>query len=329
MKVRAKHQLPEEKEKQLRKAIRLEWITLGFLFSIIVVMYLTMGQSQAMKTAWIEDLLSLIPPISFLIAMKIRRKEPSPSFPYGFKRIAMLSFLVAAVSILILGLYMLYDSSVSLLESHHPTLGHFTLFGSQWKIWSGWVMIIALIYSMIPPVVLGRKKLPLAQVLHEKTLHADASMNKADWLTALAAILGILGLGFGFWWADAVAAGFISLDVIKDGYTNVKRAIFDLMNHRPMEVSGKKPLHLDEKIKNHILLFSGIKDVGVRLHEEGHVITGEIFVVFAKDQEIAQQLEEISQKANQLDWRLHALIVMPVEKIEDANSELGNKPVSQ
>lgn len=314
MKTRANFVLPDEKQKKLNKAIRLEWITIFFLLTITAVMYYTMGASQAMKTAWIEDILSLIPPISFLVAMRYRDREPTERFPYGFRRSTLLSFLVAAVAILILGLYMLYDSSMALLKQHHPTLGHFNLFG--WKLWAGWVMIAALTYSMIPPVILGRMKLPLAKEVHEKTLHADATMNKADWMTAGAAILGILGLGLGFWWADAVAAGIISLDVLKDGITNVKGAMSDLMDQRPTGPSSGEPLDLDKKIKGKVRQFSGISDVGIRLREEGHIISGEIFVVFAKGAQDPEILEKITNQATELDWRLHNLVVVPVSSID-------------
>ena len=27
-------------------------------------------------------------------------------------------------------------------------------------------------------------------------------MQKADWMTGVAGIVGIIGVGFGFWWAD-------------------------------------------------------------------------------------------------------------------------------
>ncbi|MEZ4680235.1 MAG: cation transporter [Caldilineaceae bacterium] len=202
MKVRPNYQLPQEKQQKLKRAIRLEWITIFFMVTIIAVMYLTMGASQAMKTAWIEDLLSLIPPISFLVAMHFRDHRPTNSYPYGYRRVTLLSFLMAAVAILGLGLYMIYDSAASLINQEHPTLGHFDLFG--WYVWSGWVMIAALVYSVIPPIILGRMKLPLGKELHEKTLHADATMNKADWTTGAAAIFGIVGLGLGWWWASAV-----------------------------------------------------------------------------------------------------------------------------
>lgn len=66
---------------------------------------------------------------------------------------------------------------------------------------------------------LGRAKLPLSRELYNKILYADADMNKADWSTA-AAILGVIGIGLGFWWADLVAAGVIALDILKDGVTN-------------------------------------------------------------------------------------------------------------
>jgi len=246
MKVRPNYQLPADQEATAQRALRLEWLTIFFLTTIGIVMYLTMGSSQAMRTAWIEDVLSLIPPISFLVAMRFRDRPPTVAYPYGYRRVTLLAFMVASVAILVLGLYMLYESVLSLVEQVHPTIGHFDLFG--WYLWAGWVMIAALIYSMIAPVILGRMKIPLATALHEKTLHADATMNKDDWMTAGAAILGVLGIGMGWWWADAVAAGFISLGVISDGVTNVYRAMSDLMDQRPTQVADGKPLTIDERL---------------------------------------------------------------------------------
>lgn len=77
-------------------------------------------------------------------------------------------------AILLFGLFMLISSLSSLLRQEHPSIGHFQLFDWQYPIWAGWVMIAALLYSIIPPVILGRMKLPLARALHESTLYADA-----------------------------------------------------------------------------------------------------------------------------------------------------------
>ena len=89
-------ELPAEQRDALRKAARLEWATMGFLAVTTTLVFLVLGNSQAMKAAWIEDLLSFLPPISFLIAARIIRKPPSEDHPYGYHRSTGVAHLVAA-----------------------------------------------------------------------------------------------------------------------------------------------------------------------------------------------------------------------------------------
>ena len=80
MKSMGRTDLPPEQQRALRSAIRWEWFTIGYTVVTIGVIALVVGGSQAMKTAWIEDMLSLIPQISFLVALIfIRRARPAPS----------------------------------------------------------------------------------------------------------------------------------------------------------------------------------------------------------------------------------------------------------
>jgi divalent metal cation (Fe/Co/Zn/Cd) transporter len=79
-------ELPRKQVETLRRAIRLEWITIGFLVVAVTLVGLVLGNSQAMKAAWAEDLLSLLPPIAFLVAVRIIRKPPSRERPYGYHR---------------------------------------------------------------------------------------------------------------------------------------------------------------------------------------------------------------------------------------------------
>lgn len=317
MRVRQGYRLPADKEQLLHRAIRLEWISIFFVLTILAAMYLTMGSSQAMKIALLEDLLALVPPVVFLLAMRMRKRPPDKQHPYGYSRAILLAFLAAAVAILMFGLFMLIDSVSSLIKREHPGIGHFELFDGQYSIWAGWVMIVALVYSMVPPIILGHMKLPLARALHESTLHADATMNKADWMTSAAAIIGVLGIGLGFWWADALAASVIAVDVIKDGTTHVRKAMLELMDQRPTEVMSDKPLDLEKTITDALMQEPDIHDVEARLREEGHLVGGELFIVFDPTQtEVARRAQQIIGKAAALDWRLYDLIVMPVEKIQ-------------
>jgi hypothetical protein len=76
-------ELPPTQDQANRKAIRLEWVSLVYWFTAIVAIYFTLGQSQAMKAAWVEDILALFPPIAFLVASRFRHREPNDRFPWA------------------------------------------------------------------------------------------------------------------------------------------------------------------------------------------------------------------------------------------------------
>lgn len=107
-------ELPKRLEPVLHEAKKLEWITVIYLLSVVVIMYLTLGSSQAMKSAWLEDVLSLVPSIAFLISTRINSKSANKEFPYGYHRVFSISFLAGAVALLGMGLFLVYDSSMSL-----------------------------------------------------------------------------------------------------------------------------------------------------------------------------------------------------------------------
>ena len=310
MKARARFELPGDLEDELRRAARLEWVTVGFMTSIIVVVYLTMGSSQAMKAAWIEDMLSLVAPIAFLVSTRVRDRSPTEEYPYGLHRAVSIAFLTGAVALLLFGAYILVDSVVGLIGREHPSLGLSVVLGQP--IWSGWIMIAALIYSALPPLVLGRMKLPLARRLHDKTLKTDADMNRADWLTATAGIAGIVGIGFGLWWADSVAGAVISLSIVKDGAENLSRVVKDLVDQRPTTVDGDIS-DVPERVAARVLSLDWVESAEVRFREEGHVFAGEVFVSTLDGGLTAGRVRAVEEVARAVDWRVHDVVVtMPV-----------------
>lgn len=218
------------------RARRLEWWTLAWMSSVVAVMYAAMGASKAMQSAVIEDVLSLIPAITWLIAARLEPRPASETYPFGLVRVNSLAFLVSAVALTLVGGFLMYESATTLLAAEHPTVPPVELFGRD--IWFGWLMIAALLYSVVPPVILGRMKQPVARRLRDKVLHTDALMQKADWQTGLAGVLGITGIAYGLWWADSAAAAFISLAILKDGLTNIRTAAAELLDGAPRELEG-------------------------------------------------------------------------------------------
>ena len=314
MRYPSRHELPDDKERALERAKRLEYWTIAYLISAIVFLYFTLGQSQAMKGAWIEDILSLFPPIAFLIANRFRNREATDRFPYGYHRAVSLAYLFSAVAILLLGSYLGIDSVFKLLKGEHPPIGLVELGDGQ--IWLGWLMLVALAWSAIPAVILGRLKQPVAAELHDKVLYADSKMNKADWMTACAGMVGVVGIGLGLWWLDAVAAIAIALDIVHDGFRYVRKSMADLADSEPTTYDESEVHPINAKLREALMRCDWVDEALIRLREEGHVFGGEAWVVPNTETALVEKIEAAHKDLLALDWRLHELAIMPVRSLE-------------
>ncbi len=299
-----KRGLPDDVRADLRRARRLEYWTLFWMGTVCILMWLVMGSSQAMKTALFEDVLSLVPAIVFLVANHYEEKSPNDRFPFGFDRVHSLASLIAAVALASVGAFLLFDSVRTLVAREHVTIAPFELFGQQ--IWLGWAMIAALLYSVVPPVILGRLKQPIARRLQDEVLDTDAMMQKADWMTGLAGIVGILGVGFGYWWADAVAGAVISFSILKDGITSLRVATSELVDGTP-RVLGRNEIAEDAEALI-AALEARYPGAQVRLRETGRYIMAEVVGV-SPDGEIA--LDSVWPGHPERSWRLVQVSFVP------------------
>ena len=309
MKPRGKHELPPDKQRALAKAKKLEWLTILAVAFAVTTVGLVMSSSQAMKAAWIEDILSFVPPIAFLVSQRYANRAPDTTFPYGKQRATSIAFLAGSVALTLFGLFILVDSSMTLIKQEHASIGLMVLFGHQ--IWAGWLMVAAMLVTTIPLIILGRMKLELAHALHDKTLAADADMNKADWMTGMATIAGVLGIGMGWWWADGVAAAIISIDIVGDGAKNLRRVVADLCDRAPRTVDGD-PSDLPEKIRLALLNLPWVADADIRMREEGHLLCGEAFISMLDDANPEERSLEAQQLAIDASWQVRDMIVTVV-----------------
>jgi divalent metal cation (Fe/Co/Zn/Cd) transporter len=313
-------ELPPELQEVHRRAVRLEWISIAYLLSAITAMYFTLGSSQAMRGAWLEDTLSLAPPIAFLVAARIRYKRPNARFNYGYHRAVEVAFLAGALALLIMGVFLVGDSVLKLLSGEHPPIGMVELF--DWQVWLGWLMIAALLWSAIPVMVIGQIKKKLAAQLHDKVLYADAQMNKADWMTAGAAIVGVVGIGFGAWWMDAAAAIVIGADISHDGLKYTRAAMKDLLDGRPRppDDSGVHPLV--PQVRELVAQLDWIDVAAVRMRELGHVLSVSVLAVPVDDHDLLGRVEDAVERICELDWKLQDVVVSVVRELEDAPDDV-------
>jgi cation diffusion facilitator family transporter len=305
---------PEEQQRQRHRAAWLSWLSLALLTSTAVAVYLSLGQSEAMKTAWIEDLLGLVPPLVILGALRIENRAPTRRYPFGYFRVVSIAFLITAALLTLTGMWLLYDAVMKLLHGERPPISTVVVFGHE--LWLGWLMITALCYCVAIGILLGRLKGPVAESLNDRALAADADMNRAGWMSEGAAIVGILLIGYGFWWGDAAAAAFISLNIIRDGWVNLRQVVADLMDEAPTRLGGTAMDNLPDRVQRAAESLHWVDRAAVRLREHGHVIIGEVFVVPRDEHDLVRHIEQAADELTRIDWRIYTLTVMPVSHLE-------------
>jgi divalent metal cation (Fe/Co/Zn/Cd) transporter len=78
-----KFEFPPAEERIYQQARRLEWITIFYLISTAILVFLTMGSSQAMRTTFFDDLISIVPAAAFLVGTNVARRGPKSDFLTG------------------------------------------------------------------------------------------------------------------------------------------------------------------------------------------------------------------------------------------------------
>src|SRR4051794_1743800 len=213
------------------------------------MLFLVMGGSQSLKTELTGELLSFIPPILFLIGDRFSRREPNEKYPFGYERAVSAGYVGAATALLGVGAYLLVDGAMKLVMQEHPTIGGIQIFGHV--IWTGWLAFGVLLWSAVPAFFLGRAKRRAAEILHDKTLAADAEMNAADWQSATAAAIGIAGVGLGFWWTDSLAAILISGEILRSGWNELRTSLGDIADRKPQSILAKKDEDIPQRLTDY------------------------------------------------------------------------------
>ncbi|CEK10791.1 cation diffusion facilitator family transporter [Legionella hackeliae] len=306
-------EFPKNLLPHFNQAKLLEWLSIFYLISIIILEFLVMGNIQTMKTVWLEDILSLTAPISFLITARIYTRAPNSQFPYGFHSSVKIAFLLGSAALMSIGLFLLIDSSFVLIKQEHPTIPYFTI--SNHSVWAGYLIIVVMLYKVIAPYFLGLFKIKLAKILHDKTLYVDGRTNRADWIAAVGAIFGIIGISWGWPWSDALVAILISISILKDGFINTKNAIFNLMDETPTKIGSQDIEPLITTILNYLKQLSWVEEVKLRIREDGHIYFGEALVVPKRTDNLVANIGGAIKEIHQFSWRIHDFLICPVDKM--------------
>lgn len=201
--------------------------------------------------------------IATFICVKISDKEADTGHPFGHSRAEPIAGLIIAVLAGILGFEVIRASVERILSGEKPEITFFSLA----------VPVVTMATKWIMSWHFGR----VARMFNSPALSATALDSLMDVFIAIAALIGIAGARFGYFFLDPLAGFVISLWIIYTGYRIGLENIAYLMGESPSP-------EMMEAIKRAALSVPGVKNINTaRAHFVGNFIHVEIHIEVDKN----------------------------------------------
>ena len=193
----------EVRGEQLRRALRLEWLTVGWnvLEGLVGVGAAVAAGSVALLGFGID---SFVESASGAVLIWRLKAETAGSDPQEIERLDGRARRLVGVSLFLLAAYIAADAAVSLWRGKRPDASP--------------VGIGLTILSLFVMVWLARAKRRAAADLGSRALAADAFQTTACWWLSLITLAGVsLNAALGWWWADPAAALGMTVFLVREG----------------------------------------------------------------------------------------------------------------
>lgn len=188
---------------QLRQALRLEWLTVGWnvVEGVIGVSAALAAGSVALLGFGID---SFVESASGGVLVWRLKAERTAMAPEEIERLDHRARRLVGASLYLLAAYVAIDASLSLWRRERPS--------------ASLVGIGLTVVSLFAMLWLARAKRRAAAGLGSQALKADAFQTTACWWLSLITLAGIgLNAALGWWWADPVAALGMTPLLIREG----------------------------------------------------------------------------------------------------------------
>ena len=185
-------QLNSERKGLLRRALRLEWLTVGWnaVEGIIAVAAALAAGSVALLGFGIDSFVETVSGVVILWRIGAERRARDAE---RINQIESIARRGVALSLWLLALYVAADATVALVSGERPS--------------SSAVGVVLLVLSVAVMKWLANAKRSVALALHSHAMEADAAQTDFCWKLSVVALIGLIANAvLGWWWADPLAA---------------------------------------------------------------------------------------------------------------------------
>ena len=199
--------MQKSKEQMAMRAGR-NSIIANVLLSILKLLGGIIGNSAAMVADAVHSITDLLSTVIAIIGIKLAGKKPDKTHPYGHERLECVATLILAALISVVGVGIGW-AGVQMIVS-----GQFNEIGVP-----GMLALVAAIISIGVKEGVYWYMRSVAKKIDSSALMADAVHSRADGLSSVGSLVGVLGARLGFPILDSVAAIVICLFILKTAFS--------------------------------------------------------------------------------------------------------------
>ena len=181
-----------ERARLLRRALRLEWLTVGWnaVEGVIAVVAAAAASSVALLGFGIDSFVETASGAVILWRIWAERRATDAA---RIARVDDIARRGVAASLWLLALYVATDAIMALIAGERPSASA--------------VGVALLVVSLVVMKWLANTKRAVARALHSHAMEADAAQTDFCWRLSVVALIGLVANALlGWWWADPLAA---------------------------------------------------------------------------------------------------------------------------
>lgn len=177
------------------------------------------SQSQALMADGIHSLSDLVTDVFVYFASANSRQGPDENHPYGHLRFETLTTVFLGMVLIIVAIGIAYESIDARTDG---TQAQFTLYG-----------LAALLLTIIVKEAIFHYTKKAGEQIGSKMLIANAWHSRSDALSSIAVLIGLVGVYFGYAWADTIASIIVALLIGKMAISMVWENLAELVDTAP------------------------------------------------------------------------------------------------
>ncbi|MBF0465138.1 MAG: cation transporter [Nitrospirae bacterium] len=250
----------------------------NFTMSIFKFMVGLTTNSQGLMADGVHSIADTISSVFVLIALKIAGKPKDEGHPFGHGKVEYLSTMSASVFIFICAVLILIDALHSFKTGTRPIPENAAIAATLLSLLYGWLMYTSNTCA--------------ATQLNSPALLADAAESKADSLTSVAVLAGLIGSKLGYVYADTIAALVVAVFVFHISVEMFMKGVNGLI-----DVAVDKDILQD--ISNTCMSIKGIEGVkGIRSRCMGQKCSVELEIEVLSSKTVLETQELVGYVRN-------------------------------